>query len=401
MNQKKIKVLVFIGSLQCGGKERRLVELMTFLKSNPRIDFFVVVTRDKVQYMSFFELGIPYYVIPKSWKNNDLSIFRKFYSICQEYKPDIIHSWGRIQTLYALPAARMLGIPLCNSQITTGLKPKTPLHLGFIDRLNYRYSDIILTNSVAGRESFAPPRERTKVIYNGINLKRFQNLPPVEEVKEKYGIRTKHAVIMSASFNGTKDYRLFCRIAGLVTKRNPEVTFIGVGDYNKSGVYYQEIKKYSEINPRALFPGKVQDIEALVNACTIGVLFSAMEGISNAILEYMALGKPVVASDSGGNGELVTNGLNGYLIRTETDEQIADKILSLIENPGKCEVFGDVSRNIIHSTFRNDIMGNEFMKVYQQLLGLRSSGIIVNQFERQIPTSLADNHSNTYNYGKN
>ncbi len=370
MNGTKHKVLIFIGSLQCGGKERRLIELLTYLKSHSEIEFLVVVTRDKVHYKSFFDLNIAYHVIPKARANYDLSIFRKFHRICKNFRPDVIHTWGKIQTLYALPAAKLLKIPLCNSQITTGQRMPENFLLRLIDRINFRFSDVILSNSFAGVRAFQPPKEKTRVIYNGMNLERFENLPSVGRVKCRHDIKTSHAVVMAASFNANKDYDRFYRVAALVTKQNEDVTFIGVGDFNKENDYYLRIKDLSKNNDRILFPGKVQDIEALVNVCTVGVLFSPFgEGLSNAILEYMALGKPVVATDCAGNSELIRNNVNGYLVNDESDEEVAAKIMNLIGDPETCEAFGRFSKAKIHQSFSNDNMGEAFRRVYNSIVG--------------------------------
>src|SRR5699024_5560529 len=129
-------------------------------------------------------------------------------------------------------------------------------------------------------------------------------------VKLKYGIVTPYTVVMAASFSNNKDYDTFYKIAKAITSKREDVTFIGVGGYGKDESTYRHLLQLTTNNKRILFPGRITDVEALVNACTVGVLFSNKkvhgEGISNSILEYMCLAKPVLANDAGGTNEIVS-----------------------------------------------------------------------------------------------
>jgi glycosyltransferase involved in cell wall biosynthesis len=369
VNSHKTRILYFIGSLSSGGKERRLIELLTYLKSKGDFEMMLVLTKDEIHYPAFHQLGIPYQVIKKSWKRNDLTIFYKFHKICQQFQPDFIHSWGRIQSLYSLPAVIGLKIPLINSQITTAppaFYKKSAASL--LDKLIFRFSSVILSNSKAGIDAFSPPARKSYVIYNGMNPNRFLHLPAAAEIKFKYKINTPVAVVMAASFTDNKDYDTFYNVAELVTRLRDDITFIGVGRYDKDNPKYERILRLSNNNPRILFPGRINEVEALVNACDIGVLFSQDshgEGLSNAILEYMALGKPVIANDSGGTKEIVLHNKNGYLITKQTVAEIAGLLISLVDDKEKYQTFATASRNIIKETFALDTMGFSFEQVYR------------------------------------
>src|SRR4051812_12870085 len=96
LSNQKTRILFFIGSLKGGGKERRLIELLTYLQEKGQHELMVVVTDPTIQYPSFYKLNINYEVIPKTWQKKDVSIFYKFYKKCKQFKPHIIHTWGRI-----------------------------------------------------------------------------------------------------------------------------------------------------------------------------------------------------------------------------------------------------------------------------------------------------------------
>jgi glycosyltransferase involved in cell wall biosynthesis len=370
-NHQKTRILFFIGSLKGGGKERRLIELLTYLQDKGEYELMVVVTDPIIEYPSFYKLNITYQVIRKSWKRNDLSIFYKFYKKCNQFKPDIIHTWGRMQSLFAIPAAIGQGIPLVNSQITGAPSNVTRWSFnGIVDQINFSFSKIILSNSRAGLNAFRPPAKKTKVIYNGINLCRFENLGTPESIKLKYGIKTPYAVVMVASFSNKKDYPLFFSIAEQIIRTRDDISFVAVGD----GTNLPDVERYtgqSSRNPRIILTGRISDVEALVNGCTIGVLFSnkiSGEGISNSIIEYMSLAKPVIAFDAGGTKEIVHDQVNGYLIDQETEKEITTLITGLIDDREKCTAFGKAGRKIIETSFSLDRMGRAYAQTYHDVL---------------------------------
>src|SRR5690606_16758822 len=142
-----------------------------------------------------------------------------------------------------------------------------------------------------------------KVIYNGINLNRFSKLQPAEKTKIKFGIKTKFTIVMVANITKNKDYEMFISVAKYVSSIRNDITFLCIGDIKNSDLF-NKMKLLAMNCDNILFTGRVDDVENLINICEIGILFSNKkyhgEGVSNAILEYMALNKPVIANDAGG-----------------------------------------------------------------------------------------------------
>ena len=369
-NNHKTRIIFFIGSLQVGGKERRLIELLTYLQGKEQYELMVIVTDPMIEYPYFNKLNINCQVILKSWKKNDLTIFYKFYKKCKQFKPDIIHTWGRMQSFFALPAVIGLGIPLVNSQITGAPSNLSKWSLnGLVDQINFSLSTIVLANSQAGLKAFGPPERKSKVIYNGLNFSRFENLAAPEAIKLKYGIKTPFAVVMVASFSNKKDYPLFFSLAEQITRTRDDISFVAAGDF--TGSELEPYLKLAKGNSRIVLTGRINDVEALVNSCTIGVLFTDKingEGISNSILEYMSLAKPVIAYDAGGTKEIVHHQVNGYLITHETEKEISELITGLIDDREKCTAFGQAGRRIIEAFFLLDRMGKAFEQTYEDVL---------------------------------
>jgi len=367
---KSKRILFFIGSLRSGGKERRLIELLTWLKHQKSFELFVVLAFDYIDYPAFHKLGIEYFILNKIQNSKDPRIFVQLYRICKKFKPDIIHTWGGMQTFYILPASKLLKIPLVNSQITDAPpQRKVSAFAAFTNWINFRFSNLILSNSKAGLVSYGLDKYNKKcyVIYNGFNLKRIQNLPSKAECRKMIGIKTDYALIMVGSFSENKDYQRFLNICSLVADNRSDITFIAVGDgKNLDSIKNEAVMLGLE---SVKFTGHITNVEELVNACDIGVLFSPNgEGISNAIMEYMALGKPVIASDVGGTKEIVAHNESGYLIINESDQEIADMIVDLLVSQDKRLKFGEKGVSIIFDKFRLERMGKEFEELYSKLL---------------------------------
>jgi glycosyltransferase involved in cell wall biosynthesis len=364
----KLKIVFFIGGLVSGGKERRLIELLTFLKKNSGYQTIVLTTKSTVHYQIFSELGVVHQQIGKSRFLKTFSILKGLYYFFRSQKPDIVHTWGRIQTMYTLPFKLIFGFRLINSQITNA-----PYRFSFgdkmIDRVNFRFSDLIISNSQAGVNAYHPPKRKTIVIPNGMRMERFERLPAKEVVKKKYQVSTRFLVIMVATHSPKKNYPLFFRVAKEVNKRRTDVTFLSAGWFDADSSYYQENLKIIENDSRIVLVGEIQDVEALVNAADIGILFSTSsygEGLSNSILEYMALYKPTIATSFGGSKELVINGETGYLVDPEDIEGIVNNICDLLDQPVLMQEMGKTSRKIVEENYTIEKMGQRYKDVYMK-----------------------------------
>jgi glycosyltransferase involved in cell wall biosynthesis len=173
---------------------------------------------------------------------------------------------------------------------------------------------------------------------------------------------------MAASFSPNKDYDLFFRVARIVTEQRQDVTFIGIGGYDKADIY-QRLVRLSETHPRIIFHARSDEVEALMNVATLGLLFSTNgEGVSNSLLEFMCLAKPVIATDAGGNSEVIRHNINGYLVTDQSDAEIAQIVVDLLDDPAKCKAFGESGRSITEALFSLDRMGKSFEKVYCEML---------------------------------
>lgn len=365
--KSNLKILFFIDSLYAGGKERRLIEFLCFLKEKTNYELLLVITEDQIQYKDVFELNIQIKVLKRRWSKKDPSIFYKFYKIAKRFQPDIIHAWGRMVTFYAVPTKVLLKIPLISNAISD--TKRTFRSISF-DNLIFRiicfYSDIIVANSKAGISAYGIQSKKVVNIYNGVRLQRFNITPRNEELRKEFKINTKYIVIMVASLSPNKNYNLFIDIVKATERINKDVTFIGVGD----GPDYKKLQS-RVINERInniIFTGFRYDVEDLIMFSDIGLLLTYSEGISNAIIEYMALAKPVISTDLfGGSKELIINEQTGYILNPNV-KIIVERIIKLLEDEEHRLKLGARGKEIIREKFSIERMGNEYVELYRAIL---------------------------------
>jgi len=362
-----MKILFFIESLNSGGKERRLVELIKGLLNYPSIKFELVITKESIHYKDIFSTGIKIHYLLRDKLINEPKVFFDFYRITKNYKPDIIHTWANLTTIYSIPTKLLLRIPVINNQITNAPLKVSNSIKGH--KLTFRFSDKIISNTYAGLKSYSSPKNKSMVIYNGFDFKRIDNLLNKYYIRKKFNIKTKYIVGMVASFTDKKDYSTYIKAANLILKKEKDITFIciGSGDSSKHKKMVE-----SENKNKILFLGKQNNIESIMNICDIGVLITNNEkhgeGISNALLEFSALSKPVVATSGGGNGEIIIHDKTGYLINQKSPKELSDRIHHLLQNKNIRIEFGQLSKNIVEQKFSIDKMISSYKGLYDEFV---------------------------------
>ena len=320
----------------------------------------------EIYYEEVYDLNVKIQVIKRKNISKDPRLFFLFYSICRKYRPDIIHVWGNMPAFYALPASLFLNIPIVNSQITDSfdlIKRFTFYYLTHL--LNFKFARILISNSLAGLKSYRVDTHKSRVIYNGVSANRFNITKSSEEIKNELGITTKDNVIMVGSFSKYKNYDLFVALAKHYLKQKRDITFICIGEGENRMRISQRIKE--EMISNILLLGTKKNIEEIISICSVGVLFSPYgEGLSNAIIEYCALGKPVIASNLGGNPEIIENGKNGFLLKNDTHEEAIDKLNILLNDIDLRNKMGATAKEIVHAKFNIDTMVNSFIEAYNQ-----------------------------------
>lgn len=362
-----MRVLFFTDNLNAGGKERRLTELMRALSATKHdIEFELVLMSKDIHYKEVFDYGIKiHFLIRESRK--DLRIFQKLYNLCKDYKPDIIHCWDSMTAIYCAPVCKLLGIKMINGMITNAPQGCLIFNKHWLrSKFAFPFSDIIVGNSQAGLKAYNAPVKRSIVIHNGFDFDRTENLLSKSLVKEQLNINTDNVVGMVATFSEYKDYKSYYRAAQLILGKRKDITFLAIGNETDSDASMSLVdKQYFEY---FRFLGKRSGIESYINLMDICILSTFSEGLSNSVIEYMALGKPVIATSGGGTNELVIDQNTGFLINPSSPEELAEKIEILLDNPELRTKMGLAGKSRILNEFSIDQMVMKYINLYQTIL---------------------------------
>lgn len=361
-----MKILFFINTLSAGGKERRLTELMKGLKRNGTINFELVVMSEDIHYKELFDLDIEIHKLVRD-KKKDVTMFKKIWRMCKIYRPDIIHCWDSMTAFYLSPVCRILKIKLINGMVVGCPTEQNIFNPHWLRaRLTFPFSDCVVGNSKAGLKAYKAPENKSFVIYNGFNFNRHNNMIPPEDIRKELDIKTRFIVGMVASFSSNKDYKTFFQAAEMILSQRNDITFLAIGNKTDS------MQSIALINPDLIHNFRLlgirSDIESIINVFDIGVLATFTEGISNSILEYMAAGKPVIATRGGGTSEIVLDSETGFIVDASQPTELAGKMEVLLNDDALRNRLGAQAKLRVETMFSIDRMINEYIGLYQSVI---------------------------------
>ena len=224
------------------------------------------------------------------------------------------------------------------------------------------------------REGVSP----SKIIqhYNGLDLDRLKVRDGLrrEEALAEFALPTdrRYMSIVANLRNPVKDHPMFLRAAAQVRAAVPDAGFAiaGEGELMES---LRELTGQLGIQNDVFFLGRCDRVANLLFASDIGVLSSKAEGFANAILEYMAAGLPVVATDVGGAREAIAEGETGYTVASGDDEKMAARIIELLNDPKRARAMGERGNSIAAEKFSCDRHLQNTLELYDELLSTPKS----------------------------
>ncbi|MGB5436864.1 MAG: glycosyltransferase [Maribacter sp.] len=371
-----MKIQMVHDRLARGGQERQIIELLKNIKLHSSIDVELVFFSDEIAYPEIYDLGYPVHLIKRKNKV-DLGAMFKYYKLCKKFRPDIIHSWGHLSSVFAILPSTLLGTVFINQNIMDARKDLNIFDKEYFKaKLTFPFSDFIIGNSKAGLRAYNAPNSKSRCIYNGFDFKRSKVQTTPQEVRDKLNILSGPIVGMVAAFHERKDFDTFIKMAILLLNEGFEANFLAIGD----GPNYERCKALvpAEFSERILLPGQMTSVESVINSFDIGVLTTNSlvhgEGISNSIIEYMVFGKPVLATDGGGTPEIVINEENGFLVPPKSPEKLAEHIRFLLERPEMAAKMGSMGQTRVKNEFSVEKMEAQYLALYEQALSKPSNG---------------------------
>jgi len=367
-NKDKYKIFHLISSLKRGGRERQLATITANTDHEKFPTKIVYLNDSEKNYLD--EYNLSEFVFKIRSRNNFFRLL-ELHRLIDREKPDIIYSWGNFESVLVLLLKPFHGFKFINGSVRHGIRSKKLSH--YFRTFVLHLSQNVVSNSFAGLK--ANNLKRGTVLYNGISNK-FINKLSIDEKrklrKAMFGIEGDKVLLISvANLVPYKDY--FSIIEALVQLNADGVRFhyLILGDGPLRSKIEEKIREKDLQNMISIM-GNVPNVQQLLQISDIFIHSSKGEGCSNAILEAMASGLPIIASNTGGTPEIVTNE-NGYLFEYQNHNELTKAILDLLSDKEKINAFGERSQQIVKNDFTIEHMIQNYYMLIEELGAIQTN----------------------------
>lgn len=375
----KPNVLHIIDSFDQGGTERQAAQLVRLLHESKRYCVYLAcihnqgTLRGEIERLGLGE--IQDYPLNSFFNRNFIHQLQRLKRFLREHEIDIVHTHGLYTNVFGLIGARLAGVPvrIASRRETGGLRDGVRR---WGERRVFNFSNAIIANAEAVRreliaEGVRP--EKVVTVYNGLDLERVAAPSglPRREALALLGLPAESSrrfvTIVANVRHPVKDHPMFLRAARRVRDAVPEAAFVIAGE----GELMESLRALAGelgLERDVFFTGRCERVAELLAVSDVCVLSSKAEGFSNAILEYMAASRAVVATDVGGAREAILEGETGYLVPSGDDTAMAERIISLLNDPQRTREMGERGRRVVKEKFSSEAQLERTKKLYDELL---------------------------------
>jgi len=365
---RPVRVCFMIDDLNVAGTESQLVRLISSLNRDRVTPYLCLLREGDERSRSLEPPDCPVLRLGVRSLHKVDSLFKglQFTRFLRRERIDVLQVYFQDSTYLGVPAGRLAGVRqvvrVCNNLNHW----MTPAHR-MLGRLFNRLVTVTAANCEACRQAvLADDRmsaESVVVLENGVDLERFLAVPPIPTQPRVNGGRRVGVV---ANLRPVKGLDVFVRAAALLAATHPDVRFEIAGEGEQRPVL-EGLARASGLEGRLVLHGSIQDIPGFLAGLDVGVLCSRSEGMSNAVLEYMAAGRPIVATAVGATPQLLQDGVHGLLVPPEDPEALARAMGRLLEDRGLASRLGGAARRRACERFSREAMVRRFETFYMQL----------------------------------
>ena len=307
---------------------------------------------------------------------NDLKALFGLIGIFRDEKPHIVHTHTSKAGILGRWAAFFANITIIvhtpHGHVFWGYfnKWKTACFI-LLERMTASITDKIITLTEQEKKDHLrfkiAPDEKFTVIHSGVDLTAFSNARiNAPAMREKLGISPEAFVVGTAGrLTPIKGQKYLLEAAAIISPRKPDLFFVFLGD----GELASELSKMASSRgiKNVMFLGWRQDVPEVMSTFDIFVLPSLNEGMGKVLVEAMALGKPIVASDVGGIPDLVIHNHNGLLVPPADVEGLINSINELLHDPIKRKEMGDRGK-VVAADYSAEAMIQKIDQLYDEAI---------------------------------
>ena len=364
-NKKLLRIVFLIGDYGTGGKERQLTEIIKALNKR-KYNIHLFMKRSNSYYYDTIKhhLSSCLSLDKKNFSFHDILILKRY---LKTVEPDVVFTFSTTLGHFTL-LLNFLG--LNKYYLINGSIRDAPLKLNFqhrFEKVLYNFYHNVVSNSYSGLKAFGQLGKKGRyVLYNAFDLNRIP-LNNKNILRKKFGFNDKFAVVMVASMDSSKDQLSFIYAANEIigSGKYVDILFYLIGSGRKKN-YYENQVKYLGIEKFVSFTGTVNNVEEYFFSANLSVLTSSSfhgEGIPNVVLESLACGTPVIATDNGGTSEILIDKENGYLIKNGDYIELSKKIIFLYKNRDILHELSKKGIKTVSENFSVELAINNFQNI--------------------------------------
>lgn len=373
---RRLKVMRVITYLPMGGVERRMIATLSGLDKE-RFEPLVVCTKERGDLAGQMEAaGIPVHLCRLSSRLGPWGLGR-LARLMKRERVDIVHTHMYASNVSGTLAAAWAGVPVIIGHIHNVDTWETGRQL-FMDRLVSRWQDRIICVSNQVRDNYAGitgiNSGKIRTIYNGVEVEKFQGPFDREAKRKELGLEPQDkAVGLVARMVPQKAPEDLLLAAPAIVKAIPRMKFLFIGDGDLEASLKQKARELG-LESAVKVLGRRNDIPELLAALDLSVLTSLKEGFSNTVIESMAAGLPMVATDVGGNAEAVAHGRSGFIVPPKDINAIADAIIKVLKDDNLAKSMGQEARRRAVELFSLQKMIKDVEELYLELWEQKTVG---------------------------
>ena len=358
-----MKICFLITGLGIGGAERHLYNLV------PRINqdvFIISLTNNNNFGKKIEEKGIKVYYLGLNKINLPLVIL-KFRKILKEKKPEVLDTYLIHSNLFGRIFGRIFGVKINISSIRSDYSKFQILKR--IDKITRKRASLYILNSRAlisyVHDKNQVPMDKIKILPNGIDLNEIQGkLDKNYDVRRELQLNDDNFIVTFAG-RLIKDKNLATLIKAMKYV-DDSIHLIIAGDGPERNDLLQLIKNLN-ITDKVHFLGPRQDVFNILNSSNVFILPSIREGMSNALLEAMALKRICIVSNIPQNKELIKDGVNGMIFNPLNEKELASKIMKVYSNKAPKDL-GQECFNLVQKEFNIEIIKKKYENIIKNIL---------------------------------
>jgi L-malate glycosyltransferase len=368
-----MKILHVSGAKGWGGNEQQMLYILPELERND-VDNLVFginnsVLKDKCLENSISFIGV------KDRKLNKWSSYSLLKKVIKDFQPDIIHLHTSDSLTFYVVAKLILGV----RPKTVFSKKGMGTSSSFLSNLKYNFkgldSIICVSNSVKrdlGKILNEKTKSKTVVIHDCVSLK-ILNLKPALDLRKTYTVDSEYKIVGNiANHSNAKDLPTFINVVDeVVNKLNrKDIRFVQIGEFTKNTPELKQLVKDKGLENFIIFTDKIENASSLVPQFDAFLMTSQREGGPTSVLEAMLLETPVISTQVGIVPDVIQDEKNGFIAPVKDFKQLANKLVTLLDDENLKSQFVSKSKAIIENEFTAENIAKQTKEEYQRVMKL-------------------------------